>query len=955
MSTSRARISLLARLFAENATYREIEVGDYSISLKSTGADKDLDDLQATDCQIEEGLIWASLRIRRRDGQEKTIGGLRKSDARAMKTRVDEHIGKTIALTRRLISEVGATQHLVSWIQKAESGEQWVANRHINWLRGEFKAIDELLGHPSAIYAGAGVPSEYMVLNNIAASLPEFRNRCNEKFRYQELNRFEKFFKTLPTQPTTEQREAVVCDEDATLVVAAAGSGKTTLLLTKIGYLLEKGLASPGEILILAFNRSAKETLQNRLYDRTGEEFEAHTFHSFGLHVLADAFGQKPSLAPYAESDFMLTRHIERLLKIVMEDPRCKQSVLRFFSEYLRPHKSAFDFKTHGEYLEYVRSNKPISLQGEELRSMEELTVANTLFFHGVRYRYEDRYKKNTATRDFRQYQPDFYLPDFDIYIEHFALDEMGKAPIHFKNYEDGVRWKRELHKTNGTTLIETYSYQAQRGVLQDSLLNALKAHGVPLRSIDQADAVELLNSFGYVSDLAITLKTFLHLFKGRGESIESLQGRIDATVFDGMRTLAFLEIFRPVFDLYEMELKRNRWIDFDDMINQATGAIVSGAYKRKFSYVVVDEFQDISLGRAMLLRAIKSSLYVQQLFVVGDDWQAINRFAGGDVTVMTSFEDHFGYCSAFTLTQTFRFNNMVNDVASRFVLKNPEQLPKAVKPYRFESENQVIIVRPVEKGAPILRSLLSEISIEAGSTPFSVLVLGRYRYVIDELSKIDLQDAYPNLELSFSTVHSAKGQEADYVVVLNLAAGTPGRQGSGFPSEAVDDPLFAYVLASSDRYENAEERRLFYVALTRTKRKVYLIVDPRSQSKFVDELLLPEYSVEKRGFDGAEVRNCPLCESTPLVTRIGAHGSFLGCRNFPYCAFTTDFCKSCGTGFFKKVGLKFSCDNPMCKQEARACPVCEAGYLIKRDGRYGAFWGCSSFSTDGCRYTEKA
>jgi len=960
--SNKTTISLLARLFASDATYREIEVAPFKISLKANNQEKNIEALQAVKCTLEEGWIWSKLYVQRLDGENQTIGGLTKQAARDMKTQIDEHISKTQRLISRLSSEVDELIDLKQWISKFRSGSMWLANRHLEWARSRLSELDSLLGHPTTIYTASGHLTTYAQLNALATDLPGFRLSCNAKFKSREIALFEAFFNRLMTPPTMEQREATICDEDSVLVVASAGSGKTTLLLSKVQYLLEKNLAEPRDILILAFNRSAKENLQQGLYGRTGYDFETHTFHSFGQKVLAESTGRKPSLAPFADSETLLSKHIYKLTSQVLGDPELNKQTRRYFLEYLRPHKSAFDFQNQGDYLEYLRNSRPLTFQGEEVRSMEELTIANTLFAYGINYEYEPRYMHDTASIDYRQYRPDFYLPDYDVYIEHFALDKSGNAPAHFKNYKEGVIWKRETHAVNQTKLIETYSYQAKEGNLQHALLSALKKYEVKLNPQEPSTFFDLIKEKGYASEFSETLKTFLRLFKGKGATIDSLRNRVEENSFEAKRFSAFLAIFERVFKLYEEDLKRLQCIDFDDMINQARAAIQSRHYNTQFKYLLVDEFQDISLGRALFLKALKDNLGISQLFAVGDDWQAINRFAGGDVTVMTSFEDHFGFTSSFTLTQTFRFNDKVNAVASQFILRNPYQLRKTVKPVRTERSNQVIVVNPREKSAPALESILREISLEEKIDQPEVLILARYRYVYEALSEVELKLKFPELELAFSTVHSAKGRQADYVVILGLVAGSPGVIGAGFPSEAVDDPLFSNVLASLDLFENSEERRLLYVALTRSKNKVYLISDPVRPSSFTNELVSGEYEIERRGFEQSWDRKCPSCITARLVARSGPRGLFLGCSNYRAnykgeygtCIFTTDFCKSCGTGFFHKSAGQYRCDNPMCNQVAAVCPECNEGYLVKRSGRYGEFWGCSNYSLKDCGYTKK-
>jgi len=462
-----------------------------------------------------------------------------------------------------------------------------------------------------------------------------------------------------------------------------------------------------------------------------------------------------------------------------------------------------------------------------------------------------------------------------------------------------------------------------------------------------------VINTIGYISELANLAKTFLQLFKERGESLSKLINQIDLNNADGCRFYSFGKLFEPLYCKYQQSLSDINCIDFTDMIAESSKIIALKKYTQNYKYVLIDEFQDISLGRAELLRSIKTHLSVEQIFAVGDDWQAINRFAGGDVTVMTSFEKFFGPSSQYALTQTFRFNDRINDVASKFIQKNPNQIPKNVKPIREENRPQVILIKPTEKSGGTLEGLLAEISFESGNSYQKVLVLGRYWYITEEYSKVELTKRFPNLEISFSTVHSVKGQEANHVIVLGLSANANGKRGSGFPSEASDDPIFSFVLAAQDNFRNSEERRLFYVALTRTRGKIYLVADPRNPSAFITELRNGSYDVECRGFESQRDRTCPMCINSSLVTRTDRNKRpFLGCTNFPFCGYTVEFCSHCSVGFYKKNGRRFICDN--CNREVASCPECGNGFLVKKTGPYGDFWGCSMFRSEDCTYKQK-
>ena len=132
------------------------------------------------------------------------------------------------------------------------------------------------------------------------------------------------------------------------------------------------------------------------------------------------------------------------------------------------PYRSHQEFRNWGEYWDYLRRFDIRSLKGEKVKSMEECEIANFLYLNNVPYEYEAPYEHDTATREKRQYLPDFHLPEAGIYIEHFGLDDEGRtAPfVDEKKYLQEVEWKRRLHEEKGTVLIETYSRERAAGAL---------------------------------------------------------------------------------------------------------------------------------------------------------------------------------------------------------------------------------------------------------------------------------------------------------------------------------------------------------------------------------------------------------------------------------------------------------------------------------------------------------
>ena len=224
----------------------------------------------------------------------------------------------------------------------------------------------------------------------------------------------------LGARVTEEQAEAIATDEDATLVLAGAGTGKTTVIAAKVAHLVRNERVDAAQILVLAFNKKAQREIVDRL---TGElsAADVETFHAFGRRVVADC-ESAPSVSKMATDDHAMRSTIDKILNEFIDSDETSNIVTSYLAYHFEPCYSPFDFATGDEYDAYWRSVELRTLSGELVKSIEELRIANFLTEHGVNFEYEPRYEHPTATRDRRQYFPDFFLSDHGIYIEHFAL-----------------------------------------------------------------------------------------------------------------------------------------------------------------------------------------------------------------------------------------------------------------------------------------------------------------------------------------------------------------------------------------------------------------------------------------------------------------------------------------------------------------------------------------------------
>ena len=899
---------------------------------------------------VETGRLWATMRLRHAAGKA-IVSGLSQKDAKAFAEALEA--GRTHWWRQAMAAQAATVRSAHDQLSQLADPPAYMAHNVFSELR---RNVEKAAGQFAARWPSTlSDTPEFRMLRAMLEFLEapdRFRVKANASFVANELFRSRAFFDRIETRPLTdEQRRAVVVDEGRNLVVAAAGSGKTSVIVAKTGWLLHRGYRRPSELLLLAFAKNARNEMEERIRKRLGNEtargIAVQTFHGLGMAIIGEAEGRRPALAKAAEDD----KALFDLLKAIVDDLAAERMfwglLLKWFQARFAPYRSQHEFQTWGEYWNYIRRYEIRSLKGDRVKSYEECEIANFLYLNGISYEYERIYEHDTATPQKRPYQPDFYLTDAGIYIEHFGLDASGNtAPsVDREEYRQSMEWKRQLHKKHGTTLIETFSHESAAGTLLDNLTARLRAHGVTLSPIPPSEAFAVLEQQGRIEPFIRLLATFLQHYKGSRLKLAEVAGRA-ASIPDRLRAEAFLAVFRPVFERYEETLPRSGQIDFHDMINKAADHVESGRYRSPFGYILVDEFQDISPGRARLLKALLDQSPTTRLFAVGDDWQAIYRFGGSDIAVMRGFEERFGNSERLDLETTFRCADRIAAVATDFILRNPAQIPKNVRSGHRAAGPCVHVGLPGEKRLPLLRKALDRIAAAAerhGGTS-TVLLLGRFNHTRPR-NWSTLARQYPGLRLAYRTVHAAKGLEADYVVVLDLSSGK-----YGFPVEIADDPVLDLVLAAPENYPNAEERRLLYVAITRARREVYLLADGDPPSPFVLELIGGGYDVAVFGSSPERDIPCPECVEGRLKRRKNARdsGIFYGCSNWPYCEHTQRPCPACGTGLLARADDAFRCRD--CGQSIAKCPECD-GWLETRTGKFGRFLGCANYPA--CGYTR--
>jgi DNA helicase IV len=456
------------------------------------------------------------------------------------------------------------------------------------WLHRALEAVSGAdLGRIRAAIQKTIIPTT----SGLARLLPlieqyeEIVEQENGRFVAEERQNRAAFFTRVEKNPLTERQvEAIIRDEDNAIVVAGAGTGKTSTVIGKVGYLVEAGIAEPTEILALAFGNDAAREMRERVKERTGHKVEIRTFHSLGFEIVRNVDRQKPALASMAVNERQLLFWIDMKLSEVLNSPKLRSLYIDFAIYHRYPARYQEEFKSRGEYLQYLRDIEPQTLMGEMVKSFEERLVADFLTLHGVRYEYEYPYEHDTATESRRQYKPDFFLTEYGIYLEHFGIDRNGRtAPgISASAYKQGMEWKRQLHSKHGTTLLESYSYERMEGILLPELERKLTAAGVKLLPLDVGDLQVLLERHEVNKRLVALLNDFLSVFKENLGNLAALREVAERSP-DPVRNKAFVDLFEVIYGWYEDYLAERREIDFTDMIVRATRYVEEGALPGRF------------------------------------------------------------------------------------------------------------------------------------------------------------------------------------------------------------------------------------------------------------------------------------------------------------------------------------------------------------------------------------
>lgn len=842
-------------------------------------------------------------------------------------------------------------QDISSFLNTIQQFEDYVTWIQRNNIKSYFSTVGQYFKNKTKYYKKE---ERVKMFNDIFQNFDNYIVNYNKNYITSQKEKLKHFFDDIEGKIfDDQQRTAVITDEYSNLIIAGAGSGKTLTILGKVKYLSQHKNVRPDNILLLSYTKKTVDELNERLKN-IGIGVRATTFHKLGYDIIKKNLDTVPALTNEKTLSKVVKEYLE---KDIFNNTEALEAYILYVACYMNIPEEHESYNSLGEKIDTEKGvdfqtlkskcepelNKITkatldTIQGEKVKSIEELTISNFLYLNGIEYEYEKPYPYGNT-----MYRPDFYLKEYNIYLEHFGVDQNNRAkwltPFNEQKYVEEMELKRETHKKYNTKLLETYSYYNKDHDLLNKLRELLERENVNFNPRDMnviyKKVTENEKIFG--KEIVNLIITFVNLSKSRKLTYKEI---IDLFVdryktknkFKLERQEIFLKFAIPILIKYDNTLKEKIEIDFNDMINQATDILKENKPKYTYQHIIIDEYQDISYSRFNLIKQIRE-LSGARLTCVGDDWQSIYRFAGSDISLFSNFEKYNGKYEQLFIEQTYRNSQSLIDITSKYIQKNKKQIPKKPNSQKAPFENPIKFVYYSNDNSEDV--FINEIQLlidKNGNKP--ILVLGRHSFDINEFIKLTPNSrikyyensdklevkGFEDLEMKYITVHKSKGLEADNVIVLNLK-----NHLLGFPNKMTDDPMLSLLLSDDEEYRFAEERRLFYVSLTRTKNEVVLLI-PTDVSQFAEELITDNDFLINEQNKQVNKTNCPYCQTGHLVIRQNSakHNQFLGCSNYP----------SCNQTFNNLDILK----------NTILCPSCKSGFMTKKNGQYGNYLGCSNY-----------
>lgn len=705
-------------------------------------------------------------------------------------------------------------------------------------------------------------------------------NSYNPEFVKRRKKEYSDLFKIGKHPLDESQQNAIIIDDKHNLVVAGAGAGKTAVLTTRIAYLIKRKPDSikPERILALAFQSNASEEMKGRLKQKYGLEVVIRTFHSLGYQILKDT-GKNPNLLGNENHDKKVRSQIKKLWENALQDTRFQNEVINYMKLIGNEDKikKEAEFKTKESFYKYQKELELKTLNDTTVKSIGEQEIMNFFLTHKINGEDINIFYEQEAegmeycdeSGDLKPVHPDFFLKDYDVYIEHWAINDDNTSWFgeeYIKNMElKKQKFDEEKKALVSTTYAEFKNNPDFIKILKRKTLEVLKNkypdENFEFTRIDYKELVEKVwdDCKTYVEKLPQNIQRFISIAKTYNFTPEEIQKRLTKEKWTILQK-TFGIIALRIYSDYQKEMKNIKKIDFHDMINDAIHVLQKNKdlYKDKLDHILIDEYQDISKQRYLLIKTLMDRNPNCKLFCVGDDWQSIMSFSGSHLKYFVDFEKYFHHPARTDLQTNYRSIKSVVDTGSELIQKNKGlQLDKTIKA-KNRKEKPIRIFSLKHKPEKryrrnylrqIIEHCLDEIeeyTKKHNCKPEDIMILTR---IIKNPLFTDMlmeQRAQRNIPIAFKkdevkpsknkiyymSVHQSKGLESKVVFILDVVKGT-----YGFPCELEDPTIFN--IARDDVTENklAEERRLFYVALTRAKEDVVIYTQREIESQFLKEI----------------------------------------------------------------------------------------------------------------------
>jgi len=668
-----------------------------------------------------------------------------------------------------------------------------------------------------------------------------------------------------------EQQTAVVTDDKHNLVVAAAGSGKTEVLITRIAYLIARKPDSvqPKRILAIAYQRKAMEEIERRLHERYNiRNVKVNTFHKLGKDILEEA-GKE-----FRHTDIVdQNKKHEIILNIFTHNVKNEPDYYELFLKFVKTlhDKEIMEGdKKKDEVLTYARECTYFSIDRTRVNSRAEKEILDFFLTNKLN-------GKTAAVKyepDVDGFRPDFYLPEYDLFIELWALNEKGEVPEWFsqttEEYRKAMEMKKKWFSDHDKMLVETFAYEYEEGA-PDKFIELLKERVLAKLQVKyDKDFKFTLKNYEEILDVAWQsyrtpvddIVNFITTAKTYGLSPERIADRLRKDKWT-RKQMAFGNLTLPIYFAYEETLQEHEKIDFEDMINRAIGELDDNPNLRADAYdhILIDEYQDISAQRYKLIKKLMERNPGCRLFCVGDDWQSIMGFSGSNLNFFVNFEQYFENPAITKISTNYRSIKTIVDAGADLIKNNTScQIQKSTKSNRKDAKPIKVLRSPHKKEyeknyhRQTAEDCLGRIItyLQNGYSPSDILVLSRcmrtrisrgYRFLsiirtfIEKAKDNGIRLAYENIDASkkirLLTAHKSKGLEAKIVFLLNVTKGT-----YGFPCEIEDSSIYEPARENyPPQDQKEEERRLFYVAMTRAMEDLYIYTWEPAKSEFLDEI----------------------------------------------------------------------------------------------------------------------